>query len=564
MRFFMEKRIISLFCVFILGFVFLSLRLGYIQLDQGSKLARQALARNTFFLAAEDYCRGDILDSSGMSLTGAVTVNRVAVFPGLIEDTGAAVSNLAGIFNKKKIYFTKYFSGAPCYIPVDVSREQASLVRQNTGAGIYILPFKCRYSSSSLACHVTGYPGKIPSLEVYREFESNSGKNYNYDDWIGITGIEKFYERYLKGDFAARQAFIPIDAVQRPVSREVAFRHVPDKNRYDVITTIDRHIQEAVQDVMDREVPSGAVVVMEPGSGNILASASCPGYNPDPEKMPGNNRQDGVFINRATSFYQPGSLFKIVLACAALEEGAAGPDTTFTCLGAEDSPVRCWYSPGHGEITLYEALINSCNPAFVQLGQKLGARTIIEYAHKMGLSDSRIIGFPENDETRQDWSAVAKPNNLANSSIGQGPVLTTPVQITAMMNIIASGGRYYRPRIIKKLSSPDSEISFPAASPEKVISTKTAGTLKEMLYGVTRKGVGRNAFLKNCGSSGKTGSAQVSSGGNENINAWFSGYFPSENPEYVITILVEDGKSGSESAAPVFKEIAQKLINLNK
>lgn len=540
-------------------------RLGYIQLYQGEELSRMALARDAKIVALEDIPRGDILDRNGKPLTGAYMANRIVIFPSAVEDVHKAAVELARVLNVNPSNLIPYFEGPPCYLPYDLTTEQVQRIRQNSEPGINVLPVKFRYGSDPLAPHITGHLGKISSLETYKFLNNAGEKYYNYGDWIGVMGLEKYYEYQLKGNYPTRQAYMLMDARERLISknRVRVDKNPIDPGRYNIVTTIDLRVQQVVERILDRRVEKGAVVVMKPHSGDILACASRPDFNPEPSKISLAGNEKGMFVNRAMALFQPGSLFKVVLACAALEEGLAEPETNFYCRGAEDRPVRCWYSPGHGKLTLYEAMVNSCNPTFVQLGQQLGAKKIIEYARKLGLENNRIIGFPEVAGNRQNFQAIAGPYNLANSSIGQGPVLATPVQLTAMMNIIASEGFYYQPRIAKEFLAADGKkIEFPNPPGKRVVSAQTVNILRHMLKGVTREGVGQKAFVQSYGSSGKTGSAQVRDSSGESINAWFSGYVPSNNPRYVITVLVQGGKSGGETAAPIFQEIAGELMKL--
>ncbi|MTI84200.1 MAG: penicillin-binding protein 2 [Firmicutes bacterium] len=561
-----EARMIIAFCAIIICLLSLVARLGYIQLEQSDKLTRMALARDTKTVGLEQYPRGEILDKDGNSLTGSYKTNRIVIYPSAVVDKNKSAQNLARVLGVEPSDIRPFLQDKPSYLPFDVTSGQAELIRNNTGSGVAVLPVKHRYGPDPVAVHITGHLGKIQSRANLESLEGTGDKEYGYDDWVGVMGLERYYEHLLKGEFPVQRASVIMDAQQRIISKEIRLENSVnvDPERYNVITTIDLDVQQVVERVLDRSVKKGAVVVMQPNTGDIIASASRPDFNPAPAKIPVDEITKGVFVNRATALFQPGSIFKLVLACAALEEGVADPGTTFYCRGAQDSPIRCWHSPGHGEINLFDAVVNSCNPAFVQLGQELGAERIISYAEKLGLSATDTTGLPEEPNTRQNLQAIAEPYNLANSSIGQGPVLATPVQITAMMNTIASGDVYYAPRIVGELDSlQGNDLQFPVAAGIRVLSPSTAGTLQKMLEGVTSNGVGSAAFVDIHGSAGKTGSAQVQSQSGDSINAWFSGYVPVAQPRYVITVLVQNGASGGETAAPVFKEIARGLMQLD-
>lgn len=563
----LQERIKIAFVVITVCFIALVFRLGYIQLNQGYELSRMAMAQGLNQVNLEEYNRGEVLDRYNWPLTGSYKTNRIVIFPAAVDNPDAVVEELAYILNVPEKNILDYFNGPPTYLPYDLTLEQVELIKKISEPGIGIMPVLQRYGKRPLAAHLTGHLGKIPSKNYLLTLNNMGEKKYNYGDWIGIMGLEKHYDYYLKGSFTTSRAYMLTDARGRLVSTNIqqVDYGIADYGRRNVVTTIDGRIQQLVEEILDRHVECGAIVVMKPSSGDVLAIASRPAFNPDPEKINQDSDVDGVFINHATSYYQPGSLFKLVLAAAALEEGLVKPETTFNCKGHLDEPVRCWYVHGHGNITLHDAMINSCNPAFVQLGEMLGAEMIIKYAQKLGLNNHNIWGLPKVDNKQHEIKKIGKPYNLANSSIGQGPVMVTPVQLTAMMNTIASEGCYYQPTIIKEISSSGKgqKVLFPSPAGQKNISGETIFYLKQMLQGVTMYGVGDEAYVEVHGSAGKTGSAQVADVTGEYINAWFSGYVPQKEPRYTITILVHKGESGGETAAPLFRQISEELLKLD-
>ena len=234
--------------------------------------------------------------------------------------------------------------------------------------------------------------------------------------------------------------------------------------------------------------------------------------------------------------------------------------THFFCRGSKDRPVRCWKEEGHGSLTFSEAFAQSCNPAFVKIGLDLGPNKIIQYARSLGLENQLIVGFPVTADSRQNLNRIADRYNLVNSSVGQGPVLATPVQITAMMNTMANAGVYLQPRLVKEIRpNRGKSIIMEPLPAVKVLSPEVARQISDLLTLVTTEGVGQKAWVAPGGSAGKTGSAQLANGV-EGVNAWFSGYGPLNNPRYTVTVLVREGVSGGETAAPVFKEIMTELL----
>ncbi len=562
-----KRRIKTSFWLMVLAFGLIMAHLYQIQL-QGYKYARQAFEMGTHGVALEQYTRGEIVDRQGLSLTGSNYANRVVVFPALLDEEDRRLQQLAAILDVDAEQLKDRARLGAFYIDKTLPDSTCTTLRQAGLPGVEILPVYRRYGSKPMAVHIVGQIGKISTAEQFVRLQSAGSKAYQLGDWVGQSGLEYFYEQQLKGTQAKRWAGVPVDARGRVIQGPglLVDSSYSDPGRLNVVTTIDGRVQRIVEDVMDTHIADGAVVVMQAGTGDILAMASRPGYNPEFfHDVSGINEMPGeLFVDRCTALFQPGSVFKVVLAAAALEEGLVQPDTVFECAGAAAQPVRCWKAAGHGRISFEQAFTNSCNPAFVEIGSRLGAGTIIKYAAALGLDKQKITGYPVTIDKHQDLSLIAGQYNLANSSVGQGPVLVTPVQVTAMMNAIASGGSYYTPRMVTGLSDDSGRLvrQFSAERPEQAISPDTAVRLRALLHEVTESGVGQTAALSDVGRAGKTGSAQVNGYDSDKVDAWFTGYVPADNPQYVITVLVRGGQSGGDTAAPLFREMAVRCLSL--
>ncbi|SFR02936.1 peptidoglycan D,D-transpeptidase FtsI family protein [Desulfoscipio geothermicus] len=562
-----RRRMVASFGFIVAAFVGVLAHMYNIQLVHGDALAVQALHMRSEEVALEEYVRGEITDRHGVPLSGGHYTNRVVIFPSLMNNPDHIIKKLAALLRMDTADLAKKMRRGAFYIDRSLTSAELRQLQDDKPAGVYLLPVYRRYGSNPLAVHVTGYLGKISSKQEYTRLEKQSSKNYRLGDWVGQSGLEYFYEPQLKGSRAVRWARVPVDARGRVIEGPGLLVDSAgiDPERRNVVTTIDSRIQRIVEQVMDRQIDNGAVVVMQAGSGDILAMASRPDYHPDPREMAQSVQKAAgeIFIDHSTSLYQPGSVFKTVLAAAALEEGLVREDTMFYCAGAGAEPVRCWNEGGHGHISFADAFALSCNPVFVEIGRRLGADSIIEYAGKLGLDNQQITGYPVKKDTRQDLSLIGKPYSLANSSVGQGPVLVTPVQVTAMMNALACGGIYHTPRLVTGLSDGAGHLveKITGSLPRRAIDQDTAARLNSLLRMVTISGVGRKAGVPEWGSAGKTGSAQVA-GENGPVNAWFSGYVPAENPRYVITVLVCSGRSGGDTAAPVFRDIASRIMKI--
>ena len=553
-----NRRLVWALSILVFFFLAAAARIWYIQVARGEYYARMALAGETMQVSLEDYPRGRILDRNLAPLTGSYAANRVVVFPQLLEDPGAVAGRLAVLMGVDPGAVQAILSDKPVVLPYPVSGSLREAVEREGLKGVVVAPYTSRYGPRVLAAHVVGHLGRIEGQAEMEDLIHSSGKSYRLSDWTGRQGLEYFYEEELKGTYPYGFAGICTDARGSllPGLPVLVNTGLGDSTRCDIVTTIDYGIQAVVERVMDRSISKGAVVVMDTASGDILAMASRPNYNPDPAMLGHHSfYNDERFVNQAVSCFQPGSVFKVVVAAAALSEGVVKPDTPFQCRGAEDRPLRCWKPEGHGRITFSQAFAQSCNPVFVKIGQDLGAQRLIAYARRMGLDNQSVLGFPAAPDTRQNLDLIAGEYNLSNSSIGQGPVLATPLQITAMTNTVASGGLYIKPRLVKEiLPGKGRAVTIGPADPVRALTPETACQVGKLMAGVTGEGVGQLAWVARGGSAGKTGSAEIA-GKDGMVNAWFSGYTPLDKPRYTITVLVREGVSGAESAAPVFREI---------
>jgi len=560
-----QNRLVRIF--FIFGFCFIGLlyRFWEIQIKEGELYSYLALEQGSRGVSLEDVSRGKILDRNMVSLTGTGMEDRIVVFPGALVNQAEVIRGLAGILGVDISKVAGYLKGGPGYLPYEVTSAQSAAVKKRGWSGVMVLPVRFRYGERPLAAHITGHLGKITSREEFLDLSDKSKKMYRYNDLVGKTGLEKFYESCLKGTRPQRAVRVFTDAGGRLLGGPEfnIEEQLEDQERCDLVLTLDARIQQVVEEIMDRRLVRGAVVVMEAGTGDILAMASRPGFNPAYPEQYLESGVKGRFLDHCTALYQPGSIFKIVVAAAALEESVAGPETTFTCRGDRDNLIHCWLEEGHGNIDFPRAFAQSCNPAFARLGLALGAPGVIQYAERLGLANQSVAGYPVPFNPRQDLDLIGEPFNLVNSSVGQGPVLVTPLQVTSMMNVIVSGGIYRQPRLVKEIRKSGGEVvrKYTSDQGRRAISPGTARKLCSLLELVVDEGVGKKANVPVFGSAGKTGSAQT---GNGLINAWFTGYAPRVNPRLVVTVLLEQGTSGGESAAPVFSEIMERILSLDR
>lgn len=561
-----NKRIQLLFWILAFSFMGVAAHMAYIQLVFNSNLTKNAIAQQSQFVSLEIPSRGEILDAQLRPLSSYQEVKRLVVFPAAVKDKVYAANAIAQIMGREYSWAAGYIKGQPGIIPVDLNDDQAKKLTQAHLDGLIVAKVKLRSRKPLLASHLIGYLGKN-----------------DHNQWAGQTGIENLYDNELKESSPGLGARIFLDGRGNFISGlGYKIETVKNPDRKNVILSINKDIQNIVENVLDDfKSIEAAVVVMEAGTGDIVAMASRPDYSLDTasqtladgqlsgttsekvyeqvykdQELPVKNQDS--FVNRCLAMYQPGSVFKVIVASAALEEKVVEPDSLFYCTGDKDPIVKCANKAGHGTLNFEEAIAQSCNPFFARVGIKLGGEKLIEYAKRFGMDKNTIIGYRDIDRS-QELGKISQDYNLVNASIGQWPVESTVVQITGMMNTIANNGVYVTPRLVKEIRASNGKIvkSFPADPGKRAVSLNTAQFLQGALEKVNTEGTGKEAWLANWGSAGKTGSAQV---GNDRINAWYSGYAPVGTPSYVATVMVNDGISGGKSAAPIFREIMKRVL----
>mgnify|MGYP000949108469 CR=1 FL=1 len=560
-----QKRLVYIFFAFFLCFLGLVFQLFLIQYRDGNFYACLALEQGSRWVSLEDTPRGKILDCNRISIIGERTEERVILFPMAIRNRAEVSRGLAEILGVNLEKLEPDLLEDTCILPYAITPDQSRVIQNKGWTGVMVLPVQFRYGEQQVAAQTIGHLGRISAPEEFTGLSRRNNKAYRYNDLVGKTGLEMYYEDVLKGFRPQRAVRVYADAAGRLLGGPefIIEEQVEDNARRDLVLTIDLRIQKIVEEIMDHCISRGAVVVMDAGTGDILALAGRPSYDPaHPEDYLGAG-QGEYFLDHCTALYQPGSVFKIVVAAAALEEGVVSFESPFTCRGEKETLLRCWKPEGHGEIVFSLAFAESCNPTFARLGLQLGAQKLIEYAGRFGLDNQSILGYPVPRDTRQDLKQIEAPYNLVNSSIGQGPVLITPVQVASMINTVVSDGLYRQPRLVKEISKSNGEaVKIMHADPGKrVISRETAAKLRVLLEMVTEEGTGKEALVPVYGSAGKTGTAQVG-GGSRKVNAWFTGYAPQANPHYIVTVLIEGDADGNVTAAPVFREIMEGIFKL--
>ncbi len=403
-----------------------------------------------------------------------------------------------------------------------------------------------RYSSDSLLCHIIGYT-------------DSSGK--------GISGIEKYYDSVLSQAEKEIHARFFTDANGSVLLGEKIEISDSTPPQGGVVLTINKDIQQITESALDASgVGCAAAVVMETESGAIRACVSRPIFNPNDISKSLDDPLSPL-INRALMPFSVGSVFKPVVAAAALGSGI-DEDFEYNCTGSvilNGVTFNCHKKDGHGVIDMQGAVANSCNTYFIELAQKAGAEKIINTASAFGLGneiklDENIFSMSGNLPTHKEIDSKAA---LANLSFGQGSLAATPIQICSVVATIANGGMLVSPHLVEGTVSPDGIYTGIKHYSEnkQIISETTAKKIQRFLLSVVEDGSGRRAKSEMLLCAGKTATAQTGKirGEEEIYNAWFAGYFPADKPKYAVVIMKEDGGEGAISCAPVFKKIAEEI-----
>jgi penicillin-binding protein 2 len=426
-----------------------------------------------------------------------------------------------------------------------------------------------RYPAEGFLAHVAGYVGEASEAEIER-----SNGRYRPGNIVGKAGLERQYNDILMGTDGLRRAIV--NSVGKEVGRLNQTEAIPGRP---IHLTIDYDLQLVAEAALEGR--KGAVVALDPRTGEVLAMASHPA--PDPNRFAVrisrddwkelNEDPDHPLLNRAIQAQlAPGSVFKVIMAAAMLETKLLPEDFSVFCTGVADfygRPFRChaWNKGGHGHVELHDAVVKSCDIFFYNVGRRLGVDRIAHYATSLGLGRRTGIDLPAEEAglvPSSEWKQrVLKqkwyPGETISVAIGQGALTTTPLQLAYTVGGVAAGGVFRKPHLVRN--------GLTARESRFALSEETVEKVTQALFGVVNdaEGTARSVRLEGIEFCGKTGTAQLIS--NEGIrraggtqrrftdNAWFVGYAPRRNPEIVVSVLIEHGEAGSRAAAPVAREI---------
>lgn len=430
-------------------------------------------------------------------------------------------------------------------VEIEVDKMDSKTKDKLEDNGLIVEEKTLRYSSDKLLSHTIGY---IKSSDKVGQ----SGIEKSLNDILSESN-EKYVSAFKAGDSGNTENISILKGSIKTVNENEEAKHIR--------LTIDKNIQRKVESVLDKEENPTAAVVSDVDTGEILAMSSRPTFDLN-NMSKSKESSDGEFINRAIqATYPPGSVFKIVVLYAALENNIIDENYTYNCtgnakIGVDGEILNCNKLDGHGVQTLQQAFSNSCNTAFLDISIKVGEENIIKAAKQLHLDEKVDIGLDE--EKKVD---IPKDIAIRNLAIGQGDMEFTPLQINQMTQIVANNGTYKPLYIYDSIVDNDKNIikKFKNSKSEEIISPYTLTIIKEMMKDVSKNGTGKDLKDLNGGCGVKTGTAQSRSNGKDINHGWITGFYPEDRPKYVITVLVEGKPDKSKPATPIFKEVCQKL-----
>jgi penicillin-binding protein 2 len=568
-----------------LGCLVLLARLWYVQITRHD-IFRDRADKNRLRIVEVPAPRGLILDRHGHVLVENEVAFSLILRREYIKDRDHLLTTLQSRFDLERGYVEERlaeYRSVPDVLPItlknQLSFEEIAFVESHKLSfpelSLEHVPTR-RYVHNEVAAHILGYVGEITSQELSRP----DFADFRQGDIIGKSGLERFYNQRLQGEKGQKHVFINSIGQVTGLLKEMA----PRKGE-DLTVTLDLDLQLEAERLMKDEI--GSLIALNPATGEIYCMVSRPGF--DPNLFTGIltsaawneliNNPDNPLQNKVIQgTYPPGSIFKILVALAALGEGVITPQTSYFCTGQTqmfDRVVHCWFSGGHGSVRLVDAIANSCNIYFYNIGLLMGVDKIHHWALQAGFSRQTGIDLPgerqglvpSTEWKRRVFNEKWYPGETISVVIGQGAVSVTPLQVASFMSAVALNHRPVRPRLLLdstgEMEEGHEQPLFPPATLQLVI---------QGMEKVVREGTGQRAALESIRVAGKTGTAQIlSTRTAERMrdyeerfreHAWFSCFAPVERPRIVVSIIVEHGGHGGASAAPIAAEIMKTYFSL--
>ncbi len=530
-----HRRAAVFFAFCAVAFTLLYLRVGYLSRSPG--LAQTARQQSKYTLAVSK-TRGGIYDCRLRPLVNEEQEKVWAVLPS--AENLVAVRKAVPVSRREEV--SEQLKNGKPFLLRGVSDIEAP------GADAFFVPVRSR--DRQLAAHIVGY--------------TDGGG-------AGVCGIEKSCNDFLEAAAARQSAVYILDGLGHSIPGIPPEIREKAPSGAGIVLSIDENIQKVVENVGSVGIKKGAIVVMDPASGEIKAAASFPSYTRSTLAACLKDTENTPMINRAFLSYSVGSTFKVVTAAAALEAGISVTEP-YCCTGQIDVSgrvFRCHNHRGHGEVDMVDGMRKSCNPYFIQLGLQVGPGALLEMTERFGFGRRMPLaeGMAVSGGSVPGLSQLQSPAAVANLSFGQGSLSASPVQICRMMAAVVNGGMLVTPQLVLGTTADGKTLTRNAAAPPvRILSGDVAAQLQSFLIHCVMVEEGQNALPSNNTAGGKTATAQTGrfrEDGTEYEHGWFAGFFPAVNPRYVITVLAEDSGFGNGTAAPVFAEIVEELTDHN-
>ena len=588
-----QKRLktLTLFVLIVVGVLFV--RLWFLQIISGATYRRKSES-NRIDLRDILPVRGMVFDRNGELLVDNRASFAVGVIPEDIKNLDGLIDDISRLIEIDSLSAKKTINEGlrrnpfnPVYIKKGLTRDELARIETNIfhmpGVIIEVKP-KRHYIYGPFASHLIGYLGEIDKEQLNKE----GYKRNKIGDFVGKFGVEKKWQRYLNGVRGGQQ--IEVDAAGRRL--RVLYQKAAEPG-FNVYLTIDKDLQMLAEYSLENR--AGAIVAMNPMTGEVLAMASRPSFNPNDfatgmdekvwKRLVSNLRfplQNRVISGQ----YPPGSLFKIAVAIAGLEEGVIDPNEKIFCGGSysfRGRAYRDWKEEGHGYVDLHRALVESCDVYFYKMGQKIGIDTIARYAKSLGfgsktnlqLGDEKEGLIPNRAWKLRRWHVPWQEGETLSVAVGQSFALVTPIQMVRFVSALFNGGVLFKPQVTKWIEKENKERIFkfkPNSLRRWSIKKENMELIKKALVGVVNEphGTGKRAKFDQIRVAGKTGTAQVIALPEERElarekdvpykfrdHAWFVAVAPAENPAIALAVLIEHSGTGGGVAAPIAKKILE-------
>jgi penicillin-binding protein 2 len=587
----LQRRLIILRVGLLLVMALLGLQLWNLQIREGPRY-RDLSENNRTRTVIMEPARGLIYDRNGVLLANNVPSFTLYVSLEDVKDRELLITQLSSLLGlEEELVRKKLIARGNKQLPRKVkdrlTLREATLVESHRLdlPGVMVqVESQRNYPGGVTASHLLGYVGEVSPDQL----EKPEFADLHQGSIVGQYGVEKFFDRLVRGQ--AGQKSIEVDAVGHEKRTVVVEEPHSGDNLY---LTIDSRLQKVAETLLGDE--TGAIVALDPRTGDVLAMASRPGFDPNilsreltPKQWAEIVQDEGRPLNNRASQgqYPPGSVFKVMMAAAALETNTVTPSTTIHCNGGYQFGRRLyhdWKAGGHGSVDLRRALVQSCDVYFYTVGQRMGIEVMASYAHQFGLGEETGIELPSERigiVPSEAWKRKAKnepwlPGETISASIGQGYVNVTPLQMASLIGTVANNGVTYRPRLVQAvMDRATGELKQRLAVSSRTLKLKpgTLPLIKEALAGVVKEGTATKAQSALVTIAGKTGTAQMTAlrtGPEKDIpkkfrdHAWFVAFAPVDAPTIAVAVLGEHMGHGGSAAAPLAKELIETYVKLN-